>query len=79
MKYNLQQFFPKLLQIQLCGVCHDDLHCGNVVGFDINDLRFIDFGLAKTCQQSPNEDFLQRLNTVFREIFFYFASKYRLF
>jgi len=79
LKPCLQQFFPKLLQLQLCGVSHDDLHCGNVVGFDRDDLRFIDFGLAKTCQESPNGDFLQRLNTVFREIFFSFASKYRLF
>ena len=79
LKPSLQQFFPKLLQLQLCGVSHDDLHCGNVVGFDRDDLRFIDFGLAKTCQQSPNGDFLERLNTVFREIFFSFARKYGLF
>jgi hypothetical protein len=79
LRINLQQFFPKLLQLQLCGVSHDDLHCGNVVGFDRDDLRFIDFGLAKTCQQSPNGNFLERLNMVFREIFFSFATKYELF
>jgi hypothetical protein len=79
LKFNLLNFFPKVLELQNCGVSHDDLHCGNVVGFDRNDLRFIDFGLSKTCKESPNGDFLKRLNMVFREIFFYFAMKYRLF
>jgi hypothetical protein len=79
LRFNLLNFFPKLLQLQLCGVSHDDLHCGNVVGFDRGDLRFIDFGLAKTCQESPNGDFLERLNKVFIEIFFSFARNYGLF
>ena len=79
LRFNLQNLFPKVLELQNCGVSHDDLHCGNVVGFDRSDLRFIDFGLSKTCKESPNGDFLQRLNMVFIEIFFYFARKYRLF
>jgi hypothetical protein len=75
----LQQFFSKVLELQLSGVTHNDLHCDNVVGFDRHDLRFIDFGLAKTCEVVLNMDFLVRLNKVFEEIFFYFARRYQLF
>jgi hypothetical protein len=71
-----QQFFPKLLDLHCSGVSHNDLHCDNIVGFDKNDTRFIDFGLAKTCQSGININFLQRLNIVFEKIFFAFAQKY---
>jgi len=74
-----QQFFPKLLELHCSGVSHNDLHCENIVGFDKNDIRFIDFGLAKSCQSGVNIDFLTRLNRVFEKIFFAFARKYRLF
>jgi hypothetical protein len=80
LKRNLQQFFPKVLVLHCSGVSHNDLHCHNVVGFDkSNDVRFIDFGLAKTCQRGINTDFLERLNNVFTKIFFAFARKYGLF
>jgi hypothetical protein len=79
LKLDLQNFFQKVLELQLSGVTHNDLHCGNVVGFDRHDLRFIDFGLAKTCEVVLNMDFLVRLNTVFKKIFFYFAGRYQLF
>lgn len=80
LKRNLQQFFPKVLELHCSGVSHNDLHCHNVVGFDkTNDVRLIDFGLAKTCQSGINIEFLQRLNNVFTKIFFAFARKYKLF
>jgi hypothetical protein len=80
LRRNLQQFFPKVLELHCSGVSHNDLHCHNVVGFDkSNDVRLIDFGLAKTCQIGINMNFLQRLNNVFTKIFFAFARKYQLF
>lgn len=79
LKLDLQKFFPKVLELQLSGVSHNDLHCGNVVGFDRHDVRLIDFGLAKICGVSPDRDFLGRLNNVFTKIFFSFARRYQLF
>jgi hypothetical protein len=80
LKRNLQQFFPKLLDLHCSGVSHNDSHLHNVVGFDkSNNVRFIDFGLAQTCLSGINIDFLQRLNNVFTKIFFAFARKYQLF
>jgi len=80
LKQNLQQFFPKLLDLHCSGVSHNDLHLHNVVGFDKrNNVRFIDFGLAITCRGEINIIFLRRLNNVFTKIFFAFARKYGLF
>lgn len=80
LKQNLQQFFPKVLVLHCSGVSHNDLHLHNVVGFDRrNNVCFIDFGLAITCREEINIDFLRRLNNVFTKIFFAFARKYGLF
>ena len=80
LRQNLLQFFPKVLELHCSGVSHNDLHCHNVVGFDkSNDVRLIDFGLAKTCRDTINTGFLRRLNIVFAKIFFSFAKKYKLF
>jgi len=76
---NFDQLFDKVLELHCCAVTHNDLHCGNVVGFDMDDVRFIDFGLAKISKDKIRIEFLKRINRIFRGLFFSLSARFNLF
>jgi len=76
-KEYFKLFFYKLHELHKLLVTHNDLHVGNVVGYDY--VFFIDFGLATIHPpQVFNADFLQTIHDAFSGLFFALCIKYNI-
>lgn len=75
---NLQNFFRILLELHKLLITHNDLKADNVVGFDKNHVRIIDFGQSEIHSEEYYDlFFFNDINRVFSKIFFSLLKKHR--
>ena len=74
---NLFNFFSILLELHKLLITHNDLKVDNIVGFDRNNVRIIDFGQSEIhLEEYYDESFFNHINRVFKVIFFALLRKY---
>jgi len=75
--HNLLNFFSILLELHKLLITHNDLKVDNIVGFDRNDVRIIDFGQSEIhSEEYYDELFFNHINKVFKTIFFALLRKH---
>lgn len=73
---NLLNFFSILLELHKLLITHNDLKVDNIVGFDRNDVRIIDFGQSEIhLEEFYDELFFNHMDRVFKTIFFALLQK----